>query len=69
MAFGLPLDQLYGLVSHYFFIMVRIAALLHVAPVFGEKAVSARLRAGLALLIAILIGGTLPDAQVGLYAW
>ena len=28
MAFGLPLDQLYGLVSHYFFIMVRIGALL-----------------------------------------
>ena len=69
MAFGLPLDQLYGLVSHYFFIMVRIAALLHVAPVFSEKAVSARLRAGLALLTAILIGGMLPDAGVGLYSW
>lgn len=69
MAFGLPLDQLYGLVSHTFFIMVRIAALLHVAPIFGEKAVSPRLRAGLALLIAILIGGTLPDAQIGLYSW
>ena len=69
MAFGLPLDQLYGLVSHYFFIMVRIGALLHVAPVFSEKAISARLRACLALLIAILIGGSLPDAQVGLYSW
>ena len=69
MAFGLPLDQLYGLVSHYFFIMVRIGALLHVAPVFSEKAISARLRACLALLIAILIGGALPDAQVGLYSW
>ena len=69
MAFGLPLDQLYGLISHYFFIMVRLGALLHVAPIFGEKSISPRLRACLALLTAILIGGTLPDVQVGLYSW
>lgn len=69
MAFGLPLEQLYGLLSHYFFIMVRLGALLHVAPIFGEKSISPRLRACLALLTAILIGGTLPDAQVGLYSW
>lgn len=69
MAFGLPLDQLYGLISHYVFILVRVGALLHVAPIFSEKTVSKRLRAGLSLLIAILIGGTLPDAGVGLYSW
>lgn len=69
MAFGLPLDQLYGLVSHYFFIMVRIGALLHVAPIFSEKVISARLRMCLALLTAILVGGTLADAQIGLYSW
>ncbi|MGU3415893.1 flagellar biosynthetic protein FliR [Enterobacteriaceae bacterium C34A] len=69
MAFGLPLDQLYGLISHYFFILARVAALLHVAPIFGEKAVSRRLRAGLALLIALLMGDSTPDAQIGLYSW
>lgn len=69
MAFGLPLDQLYGLVSHYFFIMVRIAALLFIAPIFSEKSISKRLRSCLALLIAILIGGTVPDMQIGLYSW
>ena len=69
MAFGIPFDQLYPALSHYFFVMVRIAALLHVAPVFGEKSVSVRLRSALALLIAVLVGGGLPDAHVGLYSW
>ena len=49
MIFNLPLEQLYALISHYFLVMARISALLHVAPVFSEKAISARLRAALAL--------------------
>lgn len=69
MAFGLPLEQLYEQISHYFLIMVRIAALLHVAPIFGEKAVSKRLRAALAMLIALLVGANVPDAHIGLYSW
>lgn len=69
MAFGLPFDQLYGLISHYFFILARVAALLHVAPIFSEKVVSRRLRAGLALMIALLMGDSTPDAQIGLYSW
>ena len=67
--FGLPLEQLYGQLSHTVFIMVRVAALLHVAPIFSEKSVSKRLRAGLALLIAVLISASVSDAQVGLYSW
>lgn len=69
MAFGIPFDQLYTQISHYFFVMVRIGALLYVAPIFAEKTVSKRLRAGLALLIAMLIGTGLPDAHTGLYTW
>ena len=59
MIFNLPLEQLYALISHYFLVMVRISALLHVAPVFSEKTISARLRAALALTLALLLGGTL----------
>jgi len=69
MAFGIPLEQFYAHISHTFFIMVRIAALLQVAPIFSERSVSARLRAGLALLTALLIGSSVPDAGVGLYSW
>ena len=69
MAFGLPLEQLYGQISHYIFILARVAALLHVAPIFAEKVINRRLRAGLALLIALLIGASTPDAQVGVYTW
>ncbi|CZU87073.1 TPA: flagellar biosynthetic protein FliR [Enterobacter hormaechei] len=69
MIFNLPLEQLYALISHYFLVMVRISALLHVAPVFSEKAISARLRAALALTLALLLGGLVSDADIGLYSW
>jgi flagellar biosynthesis protein FliR len=69
MAFGLPLEQFYAQISHTFFIMVRIGALLLVAPVFSERSVSARLRAGLALMTALLVSGSVPDAGIGLYSW
>lgn len=68
MIFNLPLEQLYALISHYFLVMVRISALLHVAPVFSEKAISARLRAALALTLALLLGGLVSDADIGLYS-
>lgn len=69
MAFGIPLEQLYAWMSHYFLIMVRIGAVLQVAPVFGERSVSARLRLCLALLIALLLGSSIPDAGIGIYSW
>ncbi|TDN59433.1 flagellar biosynthetic protein FliR [Scandinavium goeteborgense] len=69
MAFGIPLEQFYAQISHTFFIMMRIGALLHVAPIFSERSVSARLRAGLALLTALLVSSSVPDAGVGLYSW
>lgn len=68
MAFSVPLPQIYELLSHYFLIMVRIAALLTVAPIFSEKGVSVRVRVGLSILIAALIGGQLPDSQIALYS-
>lgn len=69
MAFGIPFDQLYAQISHYFLIVVRIGALLHVAPVFSERSVNKRHRMGLAVLTALLIGSTIPDAQIGIYSW
>lgn len=69
MAFGIPLEQFYAQLSHTFFIMVRIGALLQVAPIFSERSISARLRAGLALLIALLVSGSVPATEVGLYSW
>ena len=55
--------------SHTFFIMVRVGVLLFVAPIFSEKVISKRLRAGLALLIALLIAPSLPDSQMSLMSW
>ncbi|HEY1844048.1 MAG TPA: flagellar biosynthetic protein FliR [Buttiauxella sp.] len=69
MAFSLPLEQLYGLLSHYALIAIRILALLTTAPVFSEHGVPKRVRAGLAVLIAALIGGQLPESDIGLYSW
>ncbi|HEY3985262.1 flagellar biosynthetic protein FliR [Cedecea sp.] len=69
MAFSLPLEQLYALLSHYFFITVRLAALLTAAPVFGENGVPKRVRIGLAVLAAVLIGGHLPESGIGVYSW
>lgn len=69
MAFSLPLEQLYGLLSHYALIAIRLLALLTTAPVFSEHGVPKRVRAGLAVLIAVLIGGQLPETEIGLYSW
>jgi len=69
MDFGLTLGQLYELISHYFLVMLRISAMLHVAPVFGERSVSARLRFCLSLLIAIVLGSSIPDTGIGIYSW
>ncbi|ADP09826.1 Flagellar biosynthetic protein FliR [Erwinia sp. Ejp617] len=69
MAFSLPLPQIYDQLGHYFLVMVRIAALLTVAPVFSEKSVNTRVRVGLALLIAALIGGNIPDSHIALYSF
>ncbi|ORM70422.1 flagellar biosynthetic protein FliR [Pantoea rwandensis] len=55
--------------SHTFFIMVRVGVLLFVAPIFSEKVISKRLRAGLALLIALLIAPSVPESQVSLMSW
>lgn len=69
MAFSLPLDQLYGLLSHYALIAVRILALFTTAPIFSENGVPKRVRAGLAVLVAVLIGGNIPTIDIGIYSW
>jgi flagellar biosynthetic protein FliR len=69
MAFTLPPELVAAQISHTFFIMVRVGALLFVAPIFSERVISKRLRAGLALLIALLIAPNVPDAQISLQSW
>ncbi len=69
MAFAIPPEFLAAQLSHIFFIMVRVGTLLFVAPIFSEKVISKRLRAALALMIALVIGPTVPDAQISLQMW
>lgn len=63
MAFGLSLPDIYAHSAHYLFILCRIAVLLHVAPVFGDKAVSRRLRTALGFLITLLLAPVIPESQ------
>lgn len=66
MAFGLSLPEIYAHTAHYLFILSRIAVLLHVAPVFGDKAVSRRLRTALGFVITLLLAPVLPEPQAEL---
>lgn len=69
MALNIPFEHLYELLSHYILVMMRIIALLTTAPVFNEKAFTKRVRVGLSILIAVLIGSNVPDAHIGVYSW
>lgn len=69
MLYDLSLDQIYAQMSHYLLVMARVSALLHTSPIFSEKSVSARLRAGLTLLITLLLGSLLPNTGIELFAW
>jgi len=50
--------------------LTRILGLIMVAPVFGHRAVSARVKIGLGIFIALIIAPTLPPMpDVGLGSW
>ncbi|AUX91744.1 flagellar biosynthetic protein FliR [Mixta gaviniae] len=62
----LSLDALPLLVSHYFWPLMRVLALFSTAPVFNDKAIGNRVKVGLAALITLLIGQSLPASSVPL---
>lgn len=63
---SLSLDALPLLVSHYFWPLMRMLALFSTAPVFNDKSISARVKVGLAAIIALLLGQNLPDNAIPL---
>ncbi len=56
--------QLQALVSHHFWPAVRILAVIGTAPILSEKVISRKVKVGLALLIAFLLGPSLPEVAV-----
>ncbi|AUY23575.1 flagellar biosynthetic protein FliR [Mixta calida] len=58
------LDALPLLVSHYFWPLMRVLALIGTAPVFNDKAIGNRVKVGLAAAITLLIGQNLPENTV-----
>lgn len=63
---SLPLDALPLLVSHYFWPLMRVLALISTAPVFNDKAIGNRVKVGLAAIIALLVGHNLPNSHIPL---
>lgn len=57
---SLSLPALYAAIGPFFWPFVRTLALFAAAPLFSEKAAVKRVKIGLALLVAWLIGPTLP---------
>ncbi|SFU20111.1 flagellar biosynthetic protein FliR [Kosakonia arachidis] len=62
------LPDLYNLLSHYFWPLVRTLALFSTAPIFSEKTAVKKVKIGLAVLIAFLLGPNLPDAHIVLWS-
>lgn len=58
------LADLYTLISHYFWPLTRTLALFSTAPVFSEKFAVKKVKIGLAMLVAFLIGQNLPDSHI-----
>jgi len=63
---SLPLPDINDVITHYFWPLTRTLALFSTAPVFSEKVAVKKVKIGLAMLIAFLIGQNLPDSQIGL---
>ncbi|ROP58340.1 flagellar biosynthetic protein FliR [Enterobacter sp. BIGb0383] len=61
---SLSLADLYSLIGHYFWPLTRTLAMFSAAPVFSEKVAGRKVKIGLAVLIAFLIGQNLPDSHV-----
>ncbi len=56
----LPLADIMGWVGTYLWVLIRVGAVLMVAPVFGARGVPKRLRALAAMVISLVIAPTLP---------
>lgn len=63
---SLPLPEITYLINHYFWPLTRTLALFSTAPIFSERVAVKKVRIGLAVLIAFLIGQNLPDSQIAL---
>lgn len=63
MTISLPLAEL----SNWFLVSIRVLAVFTVAPIFGHPSVSARLRVGIALGVALAISPTV-DSGVDLFS-
>lgn len=61
---SLPLPDINALISHYFWPLTRTLALFTTAPVFSEKIAPKRVRIGLAVLVAFLLGESLPESHI-----
>lgn len=56
----LSLAQIMGWVGAYFWVLIRVAAMLMVAPLFGARGVPRRWRALAAMVFSLVIAPTLP---------
>lgn len=54
--------------SHYFWPLLRILALISTAPLFGEKSIPHRVKLGLGLVITLLISPGLPPVDTPLFS-
>ncbi|WP_370881469.1 flagellar biosynthetic protein FliR [Pantoea anthophila] len=63
---SLPLPDITYAINHYFWPLTRTLAIFSTAPIFSEKVAVKKVKIGLAVLIAFLIGQNLPDSQIAL---
>ncbi|QHM71490.1 flagellar biosynthetic protein FliR [Mixta intestinalis] len=61
-------SQLMLWVSQFFWPLVRLLALFSTAPIFSERAVSKKVKIGLAVMITWILAPTLPPTQVTLFS-
>ncbi|WP_442798738.1 flagellar biosynthetic protein FliR [Pantoea vagans] len=66
---SLPLPEINALLNQTFWPLIRTLALFSTSPVFSEKSAPKKVRIGLALLIAFLIGPNLPENHIVLISF
>ncbi|WP_413738599.1 flagellar biosynthetic protein FliR [Sodalis sp. RH21] len=64
----LDTTQLAGWLSQFFWPLVRILALISTAPLFSEKAIPARIKLGLGIMITVLLAPLLPPVATPLFS-
>ncbi|MGL5697980.1 MAG: flagellar biosynthetic protein FliR [Kluyvera sp.] len=66
---SLSIVSLYEQIGHYFWPTLRILALFSTAPIFSEKNIGKKVKIGLSLFIAFLIGQNLPSVNVEIFSY